>query len=343
MPPLPHPAGRPPWRRLVPPPVRSAAARLVAWRRAGSVARHLAALARQPGPIVVGPWLGEIGFELLYWVPFVRWFAEVYGVAPERLVAVTRGGAAIWYSPVAARALDVLDLLDPDAYRAANAARARRLGEQKQVRPTPEDDLVLARVRQRLGTPVAVLHPAVMYRLFAPYWWGHESMEWVRRRARFTPLERPPRPEGLPASFTAVKFYFSESFPRTAANQAFVDRTVARLSEEGPVVALSSGPSLDDHAACEPRAGVIETIGDRLTPQTNLLVQSSVVAHARRFVGTYGGFAYLAPSYGVPSEGYYSNPGGFSRRHLDLARLVLTGRDGGELLTIRPVPEEAAP
>ena len=27
-------------------------------------------------PILVGPWLGEVGFELLYWIPFLRWFAR---------------------------------------------------------------------------------------------------------------------------------------------------------------------------------------------------------------------------------------------------------------------------
>jgi hypothetical protein len=29
---------------------------------------------------------GEVGFELLYWVPFLRWFAERFDVPPERLI-----------------------------------------------------------------------------------------------------------------------------------------------------------------------------------------------------------------------------------------------------------------
>ena len=36
-------------------------------------------------------------------------------------------------------------------------------------------------------------------------------------------------------------------------------------------------------------------------------------------LGTYGGFSYLAPFYGVPSYTYYSDPDGFSRKHLTVA------------------------
>ncbi len=63
-------------RRLVPAPLRLAAARFVGERRASGIERELAAIAAGTRPIAVGPWLGEVGFELLYWVPFVRWVAE---------------------------------------------------------------------------------------------------------------------------------------------------------------------------------------------------------------------------------------------------------------------------
>jgi hypothetical protein len=42
------------------------------WR----VERDIAAVARGRGPIIAGPWLSEVGFEVLYWVPFLRWFED---------------------------------------------------------------------------------------------------------------------------------------------------------------------------------------------------------------------------------------------------------------------------
>jgi hypothetical protein len=50
------------------------------------------------------------------------------------------------------------------------------------------------------------------------------------------------------------------------------------------------------------------TIADRLTPASNLAVQSAVIARARALVGSYGGYSYLAPLMGVPAVGFYSRP-----------------------------------
>jgi hypothetical protein len=72
------------------------------------------------------------------------------------------------------------------------------------------------------------------------------------------------------------------------------------------------------------------------SPARNLELQSAVVAGARRFVGTYGGFAYLAPFHGVPSTSYYSVAGGFSAAHLQMARSALDTIGAGGLLEARP-------
>ena len=44
-------------------------------------------------PLIVGPWLGEVGYEILYWVPFLRWVKSYRPFDPERLVIVSRGGS----------------------------------------------------------------------------------------------------------------------------------------------------------------------------------------------------------------------------------------------------------
>ena len=325
-------------RRLVPGPIRRAAARYAGERRAHDVERELSAIAAGTRPVVVGPWLGEVGFELLYWVPFVRWAAERYQLPPERLIAVTRGGAATWYAPFAAHAVDALTYIGPDQFRAKNNERNQRFGEQKQLAMSPLDDEVLDVVRRTHGQDVAVLHPSLMYRLFAPYWWGHQPLGWLRRRATYRRLEPPAIALDLPSEYTAVKFYFNDCFRSTPENRAFVERTIRELEREGPVISLSTGLAVDDHAPCEPEIAAMRGIRHLTSPQTNLLVQSAVVARARRFVGTYGGFAYLAPFYGVPADGYYSDERAFSMRHLDLAQDVLARMHGAGPLVVAPVP-----
>jgi hypothetical protein len=325
-------------RRLVPSPIRRAAVHAIARRRAADVDRRLAALARSTRPIVVGPWLGEVGFELLYWVPFVRWAAARYELPPERLMAVSRGGAAAWYVPAAARSLEVLTLMPADVFRGKNHRRTAQLGEQKQIAIGALDEEILAAARQAAGGDVDVLHPSLMYHLFAPYWWGHLPLSWVRRHTVHAPLQPPAIDIDLPERYTAVKFYFNDCFHASPANRAWVERTVASLSAEGPVISLSTGVSVDDHQPCEPDVAAMHGIRHLLTAPTNLLVQSAIVARARRFVGTYGGFAYLAPFYGVPTVSYYTHPDAFSRKHLDLALDVLARPGRPDLLQLAPVP-----
>jgi hypothetical protein len=321
----------------VPAPIRRAAARFAGERRASDVERELSAIAAGTRTIVVGPWLGEVGFELLYWVPFLRWAAERYRLAPERLVAVTRGGAATWYAPFAAHGIDALEYLGPDQFREKNRERNEQVGEQKQVAIAPLDDEIIELVRRTYGRDVAVLHPSLMYRLFAPYWWGHQPLAWLRQRAKYARLAPPALTLDLPPDYTAVKFYFNDCFRSTPENRAFVERTVRELAREGPVVSLSTGLAVDDHVACEPAIATMTGIRHLTTPQTNLLVQSAVVSRARRFVGTYGGFAYLAPFYGVPADSYYGDAQAFSVRHLDLAQDVLAQMPGAGRLVVAPV------
>src|SRR5687767_12158802 len=66
-------------------------------REAAAVGHELAAAVQGSGPILAGPWLAEVGYEVLYWVPFLRWVQDAYRIAPGRLTVVSRGGVNEWY------------------------------------------------------------------------------------------------------------------------------------------------------------------------------------------------------------------------------------------------------
>ena len=79
--------------------------------------RRAALLGKSDRPIVVGPWCGEVGFELLYWIPFVQWLVERARIDGQRLVVVTRGGASVWYRGLTSRSVEIFDLITADAVR----------------------------------------------------------------------------------------------------------------------------------------------------------------------------------------------------------------------------------
>lgn len=318
-----------------------------AWTARG-VVREIEQISRGGKPIIIGPWLGEVGFELLYWVPFVAWAVERFTLAPERLLVVSRGGTGDWYRHFASTYRDAFAFVSEDEFRARNRQRSEELGEQKQVRLTAfEADLVSLVARASGLGDVAVLHPSLMYRAFNPYWWGYQDERWVRAHASFQTLPRPSleRLPGLPERYVAVKFYFNDAFPATTENRATAARVVRELSCEGPVVSLATGLRIDDHRGWEEEEQhAVRGIRANLDIASNLGVQSAIVAGATAWAGTYGGFAYLAPFHGIPARAYYSNPGGFSRRHLALAESVFDGFAPGllDLHDVRNQPRMAA-
>jgi hypothetical protein len=328
------------WRHVVPRPIRRAASAFLARRRSERLRRDLTAMAKRGAPIVAGPWLGEVGFELLYWVPFLRWCAERSNVDRERFIVVSRGGTESWYRPFAARYADVFDQVSPEKFREQHDARVRDRGEQKQTRVREFDqEVIAAAMRHAHVSEWSLLHPSSMYELLNPYWWGHQADRWVHDHVRYARLEAPARTTvlDLPARYVAVKFYFNECFPATPQNRAFVRDALRLLAVRSPVVALSTGLNIDDHAGERVDEHGVRHLPEGIDPARNLHIQSAIVARADAFVGTYGGFSYLAPFHGVKSLAFYSDPGGFSLKHLHMARSAFDGIGAPGLLEVRDV------
>ena len=297
-------------------------------------------MVRRGRPIVAGPWVGEVGFELLYWGPFLRWCAESLEIPREQLMVMSRGGTASWYQPFSSRYMDVFDQVSADEFRRQHDARVRELGEQKQNRITRFDrEIVKAAMRCTPERDWSLLHPSRMYDVLNPFWWGHQSLDWVHAHTRYARLQVPP-PHGIPQMperYVAVKFYFNECFPATTDNRRFADQVLRTLADRGPVVALSTGLNLDDHGGVRVDAYGVRHLPEGMEPAQNLRVQSAVVAGAEAFVGTYGGFSYLAPFYGVKSLAFYSDRDGFSQKHLQVARSAFDRIGVGGLLDVRDV------
>ena len=275
------------------------------------------------GDIIAGPWTGEVGFELLYWIPFLNWLCQ-QGLDSRRLLVVSRGGAAPWYRHLTSRYVDVLDVMTPEQLRDRTTGSGDK---RKQYDPKRAlDQEILAAIAATAGTTDAtVLHPGTMFRLFGALWRKRATIGLVDSFTVFRALGEPtpPDPElALPERYVAAKFYFSESFPATGANEAFVTDILRRASTHMPVVLLGTGAAIDDHSdfrsAVGPNVRVVDTSD---VPQTNLARQTAIVRGARGFIGTYGGFAYLAPLHGVRSVSFFSRRS-FESHHLELASRV---------------------
>ncbi len=315
----------------------------------------VASIRAADGRVVVGPWLGEVGFEVLYWIPFLHWLFEAHALPTEGVTVVSRGGVAPWYDGLCERYVEILDALDPAEFRRATLELwAETGGLQKQVTVRPWDERVLDAAVGDAWRDQALLHPQLMYRLFRNVWQGALPLRDFLDRARHRPWHAPAQAfdGSLPDEFTAVRFYFRESFPDTPDNRALVRETIARLAARRPVVLLNTGVVVDEHVDAEPddHPRVLRPLAGA-APGRNLFVQSAVLARAQLFVGTYGGLAHLAPFYGVPTVAFASDPAEINPVHLALARrtaavyatpLAVVDRAGFRLLAATALEPVAA-
>jgi hypothetical protein len=288
------------------------------------------ALGASDAPILVGPFRGEVGFESLYWLPFLAKFRHDFAIPAERIVPITRGGAALWYD--APKGLELYAMRTPQEVRVENRIQHQRTGMLKQTHVTPWDRQVLRDAAETLGLrKYRTLHPAWMYQVLEPFWEARTGLNWLQDRVRFAPFPQM-NLEGvtLPESFVAVRYYFRATLRATSTVVEFAKHSIRMLAKSQPVVILTSGHYLDDHLDYIPKdVPNVTVLSDlvTLTPQNNLAIQAAVLQRALGFVGTYGGMAQLALRLGKPSVSVYEDWHGtaFPHRHLSEALAVQMG------------------
>jgi hypothetical protein len=280
-------------------------------RDAEAIEASIAQLAQGKGPIIVGPWLAEVGYEVLYWIPFLRWFQDAHGIPSDRFIVVSRGGMESAYAGIAGRYVDLFDLTTPKELAARNLQRRADAegGGQKQSASSTLDDELLAAVRSRLGFGDArVCHPSLMFKLFREVWHGNLPMDLLWRRTRYAIAPRPSTHPSLPVpnDFIAVKLYGGPALSMSEPTRASLRQLVARAAAIAPVVLLDVDLGIDEHRDLDlDDLPGVTSARSLMEARTNLAVQMALIARARFFLSTCGGLAWLAPFLGVPTVAVY--------------------------------------
>lgn len=281
--------------------------------------RHLAATKK---PILVGPWRSEVGFEALYWLPFLKWAVQRYKLDLSRFVVVTRGGMGLLYG--GAHGADLYALRSVDSVRAENLYDYQDSLQQKQLACTPWDRDVLKEAAAQVvgrGQSYHILHPSWMYACLAPFWEEHRGMHYLQSMTDFAPIPKLPvtRIPNLPQKYVAMRWYSRATFNGQHPDvQQYIQHVTAMVATQTPVVLLNQPHAGDDHTdVLVEHPNVISL--PALPADQNLAVQAQVLSHATAFVGTYGGAAQLALRLGVPSVSAYHEWGGTMHQHLSLS------------------------
>jgi hypothetical protein len=293
----------------------------------------IGAAAKTDGPVLAGPFHAEVGYELLYWIPFLRWAVSTEPRLAGRLVAVSRGGTASWYDGVATGYVELYDLVAAAELETSRAAvEEETRGSRKQLVESSLD-LRLRNLADERIQSTATIHPSLLFEIIR---------QLVRRplpRGKdlplaFAPLARSSVPLDLPPHYVAVRFYVRPSFPLSNENIALVQDIVRRLAATSEVVVLDPDGRYDDHVDFPIVAGPgVHSLAGLVPDSENLAMQAAVVSGADAFVGTYGGLAYLPAFLGVPGLSLYSTTN-FLPQHLELAGRVFAEPPYGRFVAV---------
>ena len=276
-------------------------------------------------PIVMGPWLSEVGFELLYWIPFLNRIVEEYRLDKRRIYIVSRGGVSSWYGDLASHYTDIFGLISAESFKSKNRDRKETTGRQKHMDVGALDlELIRAWQVHHKREQFWWMHPALMYKRFMPFWKGKKSIRLIETNTRHLRIKTDTIQlieQKLPETYVAVKFYFSKAFPHKGVHEKYVARLLRRLVVKNSVVLLNTELDIDGHDDVFSGAtDDVLTFSEFMTPENNLAIQSMLVGRSKAFLGTYGGFSYLASYMGIPSTSLYASELKFLPVHLDVAR-----------------------
>lgn len=309
------------------------------------VRAEISELAGTNGKVIAGPFTGEVGFELLYWVPLLRWAVREFPALRGRLVVVSRGGVHDWIGGLDATYVDVLSLLPAEEF-----ARHRALSD-KQREMKEFEQKAIAAVAEHLGLcDSAILHPSLLYRSYFRFLKINQlayPRSLKRRDDRivhgltsvYEPISAPARgqlAEVLPNEYVAVRFYSRDSFPESRESAAFAAAVIRSLARTTNVVLIGNPVALDEHRDVQGELPPeIVRVDHLMRPENNLAVQTAVVSNATAFVGTYGGFSYLAPFLNVPSISFSTDRSKTQPWHYELAQGIFDGPGWGGFVALR--------
>lgn len=292
--------------------------------RVGAVVEDRVAQAwRSDRPIVLGPYLSDVGSELLYWRPFVAWMHERFGARTAPVVAVSRGRVDDWYADIATSYVDVSDLMTFDRFQELNRERIRETGSWKQKVMTDLDRTLLDQLGDRLGgVEPEVLHPSLIFRVCSRIWNGTTPHSWLSEHAtydRFQPLASNELPPSEP--YVAASFWFSSCFTDTRAHRHLMHLALTELSRRLPVVVVDVGgfPGVPESLEA---TGSIRVVPGPDQSAGQLGEHSRLIAGASAYVGTFGNISQLAPFYRVPTLTLYDEEGALFLHHLKTATQV---------------------
>jgi len=262
---------------------------------------------------VVLPVFGEVAYETLYWIPYIRKRLHAFR---GTVVYFGRDGSEAWSRNIAPRAaaetrINAHEILQRDQVLEHMSALRSKNGSWKQLDRSESSDLyniLIDYACESTGLQrVSVLYPEDMFGLVRNAL-GDRARAWQAKRAfaHGTMSAGNALPAALfPPRFLTTRFYSKPGLdiPRVMRNGT-ISSLLTKWNPEGlPILDLTPPELFQDHVGFKAQQPLVTNLFDlvRYSSKQNLAMQSDAIARSERFLGSHGGIGYVAVSLGRPS------------------------------------------
>lgn len=292
--------------------------------------------------VLFGPWTSEIGFELLYWIPYLK---KNFKLENKKIIIISRGGVENWYKfSNYYKYFNLLDLVSSSEIKNHFDIK-KSIGGQKQFFLEDFDKKIIQKVKEKLKiNSIEVIHPKEMYNFFKPYWSGLYSYGFrtiVEKEMKFNELDKI---DLKVKNFVACKIYSSSILNIDQNKEIYSQKIKIILNEilkKFNIIFLNFETD-DDHQVInfdglntnENKFFFFKDLVKNLDIQNNLKIQSTIVSQSEFFLGTYGGFAYLPAYYNKHSVGLWNDNSKLIYRHQSAFEAFQQTKDKMDILNL---------
>lgn len=264
--------------------------------------------------IIFGPWLGEVGSELQYWIPFIRKIKQEL-FPNHKIIVISRGGVEAWYQDITLEYVELFEYLTVPQYLTLRNIIIKEAGLEKQLVMVPAEEKLINNILKRKHlSNYLLIHPSSMWKEILPWAEGKISLNDVMSLLSFTKIPVLEKYKSLtdrlnlPEKYFAIKFYESSLFPKNKDNVLFIKYFTDYLTQKSNVVIMNNS-SVDNHPPIKTDPSKKNTfLANQLKPEINLGIQTEIIRRSIGFFGTNGGFDILPAFVGQPSLSFYSTP-----------------------------------
>lgn len=267
--------------------------------------------------IFLGPWMGEIGPELQYWIPYLLKLNSAGVFRKKRILTVSRGDVKTWYHTFPNEYIETFDYISEKEFKKIRAEAIRINKLQKQLEFTPGEQFLIQRIAEKNNIKkYTVSHPSLMWKEIIPYLQEKISLSGVMEKLTFRKFSNFDQKQvafvdklNLPKRFISVKFYENAIFPAGRENYLFVKDVVRKINQKYMIVLLGMKNQLDkDKLFNIPDSKGIIDLLDKMPLDSNLGIQTEILRRSEGFVGTNGGFSVLPAFLNKPCLSFYRRP-----------------------------------